>query len=99
MNMHRRLPTSTGYWRIASRKGRGSSLPDRRAGVVAAALAADDGVVDAARGHVRGAARVRIGEPLVVAEIEVGLRAVLGDEHLAVLIRRHRPRVDVDVGV
>jgi hypothetical protein len=34
-----------------------------------------------------------------VAEVEVGLRAVLGDEHLAVLVRRHRARVDVDVRV
>jgi hypothetical protein len=34
-----------------------------------------------------------------VAEIEVGLRAVLGDEDLAVLVRRHRARIDVDVRV
>ena len=40
-----------------------------------------------------------VGEALVVAEVEVGLGAVVGDEHLAVLIRRHRPRVDVEVGV
>jgi hypothetical protein len=33
---------------------------------------------------------VRVGVALVVAEVEVGLRAVLGDEHLAVLVRRHR---------
>ena len=34
-----------------------------------------------------------------MAEVEVGLGAVLGDEDLAVLERAHRPRVDVDVGV
>ena len=67
--------------------------------VVAAALAADHRVVDAAGGDVRGAARVGVGEALVVAEVEVGLGAVLGDEHLAVLVGRHRARVDVDVGV
>ena len=72
---------------------------DGRAEVVAAALAADDRVVDPAGGDVRGATRVRVGEALVVAEVEVGLGAVLGHEHLAVLIRRHRPRVDVDVRV
>ena len=72
---------------------------DGRAEVVAAALAADDGVVDPAGGDVRGAARVRVGEALVVAEVEVGLGAVLGDEHLAVLVRRHRPGIDVDVRV
>src|SRR5581483_6055732 len=33
------------------------------------------------------------------AEVEVGLAAVVGDEHLAVLERVHRARVDVDVRV
>ena len=72
---------------------------DGRAEVVAAALAADDRVVDGARGDVRGPRRVLVGEPLVVAEVEVGLGAVLGHEDLAVLERAHRPRVDVDVRV
>jgi hypothetical protein len=34
-----------------------------------------------------------------VAEVEVGLGAVVGDVDLAVLVRAHRARVDVDVGV
>ena len=38
------------------------------------------------------------GEALVVAEVEVGLGAVVGDEDLAVLERAHRARIDVDVG-
>ena len=67
--------------------------------VVAAALLADDRVVDRAGGDVRGARRVRVRVALVVAEVEVGLRAVLGDEHLAVLERRHRPGIDVDVRI
>ena len=70
-----------------------------RAEVVAAALAPDHRVVDAAGGDVGGPRGVLVGEALVVAEVEVGLGAVLGDEHLAVLERAHRPRVDVDVGV
>ena len=72
---------------------------DRRAEVVAAPLAPDHRVVDPAGGDVRGAARVRVGEALVVAEVEVGLGAVLGHEHLAVLVGRHRARIDVDVRV
>ena len=32
-------------------------------------------------------------------EVEVGLGAVIGDEYLAVLIRRHRARVNVEIGV
>ena len=43
--------------------------------------------------------QVLVDEPLVVAEVEVGLPAVLGDEHLAVLERVHGARVDVDVRV
>ena len=72
---------------------------DGAAEVVAAALAGDHGVVDRARGDARGARGVVVGEALVVAEVEVGLGAVLGHEHLAVLERAHRPRVDVDVGI
>ena len=71
----------------------------RPAEVVAAALAADHSVVDTAGGHVGGAARVGVGEALVVAQVQVGLGAVLGDEHLAVLVGRHRARIDVDVGI
>ena len=72
---------------------------DGAAQVVAAALAPDHRVVDRPRRGVGGAARVHVGEALVVAQVEVGLGAVLGDEHLAVLERAHRARVDVDVGV
>ena len=72
---------------------------DGRAEVVAPALAPDDRVVDAAGGEVGRPRGVLVGEALVVAEVEIGLGAVLGDEHLAVLERAHRPRVDVDVGI
>ena len=67
--------------------------------VVAAALLADDLVVDRAGGDVAAARSVGVGEALVVAEVEVGLGAVVGDEDLAVLERAHRARVDVDVRV
>src|SRR5918999_2168550 len=67
--------------------------------VVAAPLAPDHRVVDRAGSGVRGAGRVDVREALVVAEIEIGLRAVLGHEHLPVLERAHRSRIDVDVGV
>jgi hypothetical protein len=38
-------------------------------------------------------------EALVVADVEIGLGAVLRDEHLAVLERAHRARIDVEVRV
>ena len=67
--------------------------------VVAAALLGDHGVVDAAGGDVGVALDELVQEALVVAQVEVGLGAVLGDEHLAVLERAHGARIDVDVRV
>ena len=72
---------------------------DGGAEIVAVPLAGDDVGVDAPGGDAVAAARRHAGETLVVAEVEVGLGAVVGDEHLAVLIGAHRPRIDVDVGV
>ncbi len=72
---------------------------DRAAEVVAAALLGDDRLVDAAGRHVGELGEVLVDEPLVVAQVEVRLGAVVGDEDLAVLVGRHRPRVDVDVRV
>ena len=43
--------------------------------------------------------RERVGEALVVAEVEVGFAAIVGDVDLAVLVRAHRAGVDVDVRV
>ena len=34
-----------------------------------------------------------------MAEIEVGLGAVVGDEHLAVLIGRHGAGIDIEIGI
>ena len=72
---------------------------DRLAQVVAAALLGDDRGVDLARRVVAVLGEDRVGEALVVPEVEVGLGPVLGHVDLAVLEGRHGPRVDVDVGV
>ena len=40
-----------------------------------------------------------MGEPLVMPQVEVGLRAVVEHVDLAVLVRAHRPGVDVDIRV
>ena len=60
--------------------------------VVAAPLLLDDREVDLAGGDVVVAGHPRRGEALVVAEIEIGLAAVVGDEDLAVLVGAHRAR-------
>ena len=72
---------------------------DGVAEVVAAALLGDHLGVDLTGGDVGDLAEVGVEEPLVVADVEVGLGAVVGDEDLAVLERVHRPGIDVEVGV
>ena len=66
---------------------------------IAAPLLRDDVLVDAAR---RDVVRLRerfVDEPFVVSEIEVGLRAVVRHVDFAVLERRHRPGIDVEVRI
>jgi hypothetical protein len=71
----------------------------RLAEVVAAPLLLDHRLVDLAGGEVVALGHPGAREALVVAQVEVGLGAVVGDEHLAVLERAHGARVDVDVGI
>src|SRR6267143_301160 len=67
--------------------------------VVAAALFSYHRVVDLASGEVVVPVHSGRLEALVVTQIEVGLGAVLGHEHLPVLERAHRAGIDVDVRV
>ena len=67
--------------------------------VLAPALPVDDGFINAAAGHVAVLAQAFVNEPLVMAQIQIGLRAVVGHEHLAVLVRIHRTRIHIDVGI
>ena len=67
--------------------------------VVAAALARDYLLVDLPGRHIGSHRQVLVDEALVVTEVEVGLRAVVGDEDLTVLVGAHRPGVDVQVRV
>ena len=66
---------------------------------LALALLAQHRVPDRAGGVAGVAREVLVDEALVVADVEIGLGAVLGDEDLAVLERAHRARVDVQVRV
>jgi hypothetical protein len=56
-------------------------------------------VVDAARGDVALLESLAEVKALVVAEVEVGLRAVVGHEDFTVLEGVHGAGVDVDVGI
>ena len=72
---------------------------DRGAEELALPLLAQHRVPDRAGAVARVPRQVLVDEALVVADVEIGLGAVLGDEHLAVLERAHRARVDVQVRV
>ena len=72
---------------------------DGVAQVVAAALLGDHAGVDLAGRHVGRAGQADVQETLVMAHVEVGLRAVVGDEDLAVLEGVHGAGVDVQVRV
>ncbi len=72
---------------------------DRRAEIVAAALFLDDAAVDAPGRDVVGLAGGHAREALIVAEIEVGLGAVISDVDFAVLTGAHRAGVNVEIGV
>jgi len=71
----------------------------RAAEIVAVALLGEHLGVDLAGADAVGAPRRHAGEALVMPQVEIGLGAVVGDEDLAVLERRHRARVDVEIGV
>ncbi len=72
---------------------------DGLAEVVAAPFLPQDGLVDLAGGEVVPPGELGRGEALVVAEVEVGLGAVVEDVDLSVLERAHRARIDVQIGI
>ena len=67
--------------------------------ILAAALLVEHVPVHLAGGEVGVLVQILVDEALIVAEVEIGLRAVLGDVDLAVLIGAHGAGVHVDVGV
>ena len=67
--------------------------------VFALALVVEHGLINLAAGEVVEPGQLDVGEPLVMAEVEVGLRAVVEHINLAVLKRAHRAGVHVEVGI
>ena len=55
--------------------------------------------INATGRHIVSTGRRTSGETLVMAEVEIGLGAIVGDENLAVLIGTHGPRVDIEIRV
>ncbi len=71
----------------------------RAAAVIAAALFLQNGPVDLARSHVGVLAQIFVDKTLIMTQVQIGLRAVLRDEHFAVLDGIHRAGIDIDIGV
>ena len=67
--------------------------------IFARALLVEHVPVYLAGGQVGELVQVLVDEALVVAEVEVGLRAVVGDINLAVLERAHRAGVNIDIRI
>ena len=67
--------------------------------VLAATFLLNDAQVHLPGGHVVAAPQINVQEAFVIAQVEVGFRAVGGDEDLAVLVRPHGSGVQVDVRV
>ncbi|SPW25903.1 Uncharacterised protein [Edwardsiella tarda] len=67
--------------------------------IVAAALFAQHIGVDTPGGEVIAAGHLGANETLVVTQVQIGFRAVFGDENFPVLDRAHGTRIDVDVRV
>jgi hypothetical protein len=70
-----------------------------RTEIIAAPFLADHGLVDLAGGDGIAPGQTGVDEAFVVAEIEVGLGTVIEHVDLTMLIRAHRARVDIDVGI
>ncbi len=70
-----------------------------RAQIITPTLAAQYVLVDASGSEVVVLGHARADEPLVVAQVQVGLGAVVGDEHLTVLERAHGAWIDVNIRV
>ena len=62
-------------------------------------LLVQDGGIHLARGDGRVHRQVLVHKPFVVAQVQIGLRAVVGDKYFSVLDGIHGSRVHVQIGV
>ena len=72
---------------------------NRRAEKLPLALLGDDVLIDSPRGDIVGLPRRDAGKAFVMAEIEIGLGAIVGHIDFAMLIGRHRAGIDVEIRI
>jgi hypothetical protein len=66
---------------------------------IATPLLGDYRAIDLPLGYAGGSGNVGIDEAFIVTQVEVGFLTIFSNEDLAMLIRRHCPRIDIDVGI
>ena len=66
---------------------------------IATALLQDEGLIDGTLREIGRTGEVLIDEALIMAQVEIGLGAIIRDEHLAMLKRTHGTGVDVEIRV
>ena len=71
----------------------------RLAQVIAPPLFGDNLLVEAPCSPIVIARKFGVREAFVMSEIEIGFGAVVGDKNFAMLKRRHRPRIDVQIRI
>ena len=71
----------------------------RAAQIVAAPLFGNHVFIHLPGAEAVGAGELGVDEAFVVAEVEIGFRAVFGYEHLAMLERAHRAGIHVDIRI
>ena len=67
--------------------------------IVAAPFLLQHSLVHAAAREVVELRQLRMGKPLVMAEIQIGFRAVIEHVYFAVLKRAHRARIHIEIGI
>ena len=72
---------------------------DSFAEVITATFSGQHILINLSAGQVVTSPEHTTGEPLVVSEVEIGLRPVVEHINLAVLVRAHRARVDIEIRV
>ena len=72
---------------------------DGGAEIVAAPFLGQNVLIDTSGGDVVGLGGGTPGEALIMAEVEIGLGAIVGHEHFAVLVRRHRSGIEIEIRV
>ena len=70
-----------------------------RAEISALTFPGDDVGIDLAGGQVGEFVQILVDKALVMAEIKIGLRAILGDIDFTMLVRAHSAGIYIDVGV